>query len=78
MKRKFQVRFLEGSPPAMGAGYSAQGRTYFPKARFWAIWVLFSDVLPSSQSAFKLAYSSNVFPAHPFDRRKQGSNTGGR
>src|SRR5215469_8101476 len=25
MKRKFQVRFLEGSPPAMGAGYSAQG-----------------------------------------------------
>ena len=23
MKRKFQVRFLEGSPPAMGAGYSA-------------------------------------------------------
>ena len=25
MKRKFQVRFLEGWPPAMGAGYSASG-----------------------------------------------------
>jgi hypothetical protein len=24
MKRKFQVRFLEGWPPAMGAGYSAE------------------------------------------------------
>ena len=24
-ERKFQVRFLEGWPPALGAGYSARG-----------------------------------------------------
>jgi len=40
MKRKFQVRFLEGSPPAMGAGYSAQGGSYFPEAHFGPVSVL--------------------------------------